>query len=97
MGAGLGLWQVLFALAATLALLAGASWLGRRYLPALAARRRGALEVEILGARMLDPKHRLLLLGFEGRRYLVLLSPSGNCVVDRFVDGEGKGEAQSDR
>jgi len=72
--------RALFALIATLALIAGAAYGARRLgmlQPGAQAPRRMAVRESL----MLDPRRRLVLVRLDGREHLILLSPAGDVVV----------------
>jgi flagellar biogenesis protein FliO len=73
--------RVVLALAAVVAVLAGALWAVRR-LPALGGRLAGQPgRVAALETRWLDPRTRLVLVGWDGNEHLVLIGPNGAHVI----------------
>lgn len=61
----------------------------RRFAPALTGPGDGGGEIRTVASRAVDARHRALILRCRGRDYLLLLSPSGVCVVDRLGAPEG--------
>lgn len=72
--------KVLFALIATLALLAGVAW-GARRLGMLRPGREGERRLKISESMMLDPRRRLVIVRCDGREHLLLLGAGGDRVV----------------
>lgn len=72
--------RTLFALIATLALIAGAAW-GARRLGMLQPGAQGPRRLAVKESLMLDPRRRLVIVACDGREHLMLLSPAGDCVV----------------
>ncbi len=79
--------DTLLALALVLGLLlllaAGLRWLG----PRLAAGPAGGERIELLASRMLDNRSRASLLRCGGRRYLVITTAGGACLLDAYPEG----------
>ena len=69
------------ALAATLALLAGAAYVARRFNLMQALPVSGERRLKVMESLMLDPRRRLVLVRLDGREHLLLLGPSGDAVV----------------
>jgi flagellar protein FliO/FliZ len=67
-----------FGLLATLALILGASVLARRL--GMARKDAGAAHrrVSVVDSVMLDPRRRLVVVRFDGRDHMILLSPTGD-------------------
>jgi flagellar protein FliO/FliZ len=72
--------KVLFALVATLALIAGVAWVARRFGMVRAG---GASErrLQVSESLMLDPRRRLVIVRCDGREHVLLLSPMGDRIV----------------
>lgn len=70
----------LFALLATLALIAGAAW-GARRLGMLRPGAQSERRLKISESLMLDPRRRLVIVRCDGREHMLLLSPAGDRVV----------------
>ena len=77
------------ALVATLALIAGAAYLARRF-GMLQAPAKGPRRLRVTESLMLDPRRRLVIVECDGREHLLLLSPTRDCVVTAT---EAKAEA----
>lgn len=85
--------DTLLALALVLGLLlllaAGLRWLGPRF----AMTPGGGQRIELLATRILDNRSRASLLRCGGRRYLVVTTASGACLLDSYPDAAaGDGE-----
>jgi flagellar protein FliO/FliZ len=72
--------RALFALIATLALIAGAAYAARR-LGMLQPGGNGPKRLKISESLMLDPRRRLVLVRCDEREHLILLGPGGDVVV----------------
>lgn len=81
--------RTLFALIATLALIAGAAYAARR-LGMLQPNAQGVRRLKISETLMIDPRRRLVLVRLDGREHLLLLGPGGDIVVS---DTEAKDPA----
>ena len=73
--------KMVFALLFTLALIAGAAWAARRFgmlqaRPGAAVRR-----LKVVESLMLDPRRRLVIVRFDAREHLLLLSPAGDASI----------------
>jgi flagellar protein FliO/FliZ len=82
------------ALAFVLALLAGAAWLARRYLPwgrvaGLVGRQRRLSVVEVLP---LDSRSRLLLVRRDATEHLIVLGPAGAALIEPGIRAGGAAE-----
>lgn len=86
--------RALFALIATLALIAGAAYAARR-LGMLQPNAPGALRrLKITETLMIDPRRRLVLVRLDGREHLLLLGPGGDIVVSDTEAKEPPATAQ---
>lgn len=83
--------RALFALMATLALIAGAAY-GARRLGMLQPGGQAPRRLKIAESLMIDPRRRLVIVRCDDREQLVLLSPAGDLVVS---DLGQRPEAQS--
>ncbi|MBL8537970.1 MAG: FliO/MopB family protein [Hyphomonadaceae bacterium] len=72
--------RAVFALLATLALIAGVAY-GARRLGMLQPRAPGERRLRIVESLMLDPRRRLLVVRWDEREHLILLSPGSDIVV----------------
>jgi flagellar protein FliO/FliZ len=72
--------RALFALIATLALIAGAAYAARR-LGMLQPGGTGPKRLKISESLMIDPRRRLVIVRCDGREHLLLLGPAGDLVV----------------
>lgn len=72
--------RALFALIATLGLIAGAAYLARR-LGMLEPGARGPRRMQVLESLMLDPRRRLIIVRCDGRDHLLLVSPAGDLTL----------------
>lgn len=70
--------KMIAALVATLALIAGAAWVARRF--GMIEMRKAPTErrIKIVESLMLDPRRRLVLVRFGEREHLLLLGPGGD-------------------
>ncbi len=73
--------RAVFALVATLALIGLAAYAARRFGMLQASPRSAARRLKVSESLMLDPRRRLVVVRFDDREHLLLLSPSGDCVV----------------
>ncbi len=69
-----------FALMATLALIVGVAW-GARRLGMMHANGQGERRLKLVESLMLDPRRRLVIVKWDGREHLLLLSAAGDKVV----------------
>ena len=69
------------ALIATLALLAGAAYVARRFNMLQPGAGNAERRLKVTESLMLDPRRRLVVVRLDGREHLILLSPGGDCVV----------------
>lgn len=69
------------ALLATLALIAAAAWAARKF--GMLEMQRGPAErrIKIMESVMLDPRRRLVVVRFEAKEHLLLLSPGGDQAI----------------
>ncbi len=86
--------DTLLALALVLGLMllvaAGLRWLAPRF----SMTPGGDQRIELLATRILDNRSRASLLRCGGRRYLVVTTAGGACLLDSYADREaGEGEA----
>lgn len=72
--------RAVFALLATLALIGAAAY-GARRLGMLRPGGAPARRLKVTESLMLDPRRRLLLVRFEDREHLLLLSPAGDVLL----------------
>ena len=72
--------RALFALIATLALIAGLAYAARR-LGMLRARTEGRRRLSISESMMIDPRRQLVIVRCDEREHLLLLSPGADVVV----------------
>ena len=73
--------RAVFALIATLALVGLAAYAARRFGMLQASPRGADRRLKVSESLMLDPRRRLVVVRFDDREHLLLLSPSGDCVV----------------
>jgi flagellar biogenesis protein FliO len=76
-------------LLAVLALVVLLALLLRRLAPGLVQPGDARSEIRTLAVRVLDARHRAVLLHCRGRDYLLVLSPEGACLVDRLGESGG--------
>lgn len=69
------------ALIATLALLAGAAYVARRFNMLQPGAGNAMRRLKVTESLMLDPRRRLVVVRLDGREHLLLLSPGGDQVV----------------
>lgn len=69
------------ALLATLALIGAAAWAARKF--GMLEMQRGPAErrIKIMESVMLDPRRRLVVVRFEAKEHLLLLSPGGDQTI----------------
>lgn len=72
--------RTLFALIATLALIAGVAY-GARRLGMLQPNAQGVRRLKVTESLMIDPRRRLVLVRLDGREHLILCGPAGDVVV----------------
>ncbi len=72
--------RMVFALIATLALIAGAAY-GARRLGMLQPGSQGPKRMRITESLMLDPRRRIVILRVDDREHVLLLGPAGDVVV----------------
>lgn len=70
--------KMLAALTATLALIAGAAYVARRFGMLELKKPDAERRIKVTESLMLDPRRRLITVQFGGREHLILLSPSGD-------------------
>ncbi|MET0183106.1 MAG: flagellar biosynthetic protein FliO [Caulobacterales bacterium] len=70
--------KMLAALTATLALIAGAAYIARRFGMLELKKQDGEKRIRVVESLMLDPRRRLIAVQFGGQEHLILLSPSGD-------------------
>ncbi|MDX2274721.1 MAG: flagellar biosynthetic protein FliO [Hyphomonadaceae bacterium] len=73
--------RALAALVATLALIAGAAYAARRFGMLEPGANRPDRRIKIMESLMLDPRRRLVVVRFDDRDHLLLLSPAGDKTV----------------
>lgn len=76
------------ALLAILALVLLIALLLRHFAPGLVQPHDARSEIRMLATRVLDARHRAVLLHCRGRDYLLVLSPESACLVDRIEEGK---------
>ena len=86
--------RAVFALLATLALIGVVAY-GARRLNMLQGVARGPRRLKISESLMLDARRRLVVVRFDGREHLLLLSPSRDLVVSEVSAKEEPGEPQT--
>jgi flagellar protein FliO/FliZ len=79
--------RALFALIATLALIAGAAY-GARRLGMLQPGPQGPRRLKISESLFIDPRRRLVIVRCDEREHLMLLSPAGDVVVSDLGKAE---------
>lgn len=79
--------RALFALIATLALIAGAAYAARR-LGMLQPGGQGPKRMRITETLMLDPRRRMVIVRVDGREHVLLLGPGGDVVVGEMAAKE---------
>ncbi len=79
--------RMLASLVVVVALILVLAAVARKVLPALERRRLagGGVGIEILDMKVLDSRNRLLVVAYEGRRWLIGTSPSGIERVDGWL------------
>ncbi|OQW58531.1 MAG: hypothetical protein A4S17_03605 [Proteobacteria bacterium HN_bin10] len=80
--------RALFALIATLALIAGAAYAARR-LGMLQPGGQGPKRMRITETLMLDPRRRMVIVRVDGREHVLLLGPGGDVVVGEMAAKDG--------
>lgn len=73
--------RALAALVATLALIAGAAYGARRFGMLEPGANRPNRRLKVVDSLMLDPRRRLVVVRFDDRDHLLLLSPAGDKTV----------------
>jgi len=86
--------RALFALIATLALIAGAAYAARR-LGMLQPGAAGQKRMRITETLMLDPRRRLVIVRVDEREHVLLLGPGGDVVVGDMAAKETPGETST--
>jgi flagellar protein FliO/FliZ len=86
--------RAVFALLATLALIGLVAY-GARRLNMLQATVRGPRRLKITESLMIDPRRRLVVVRFDDREHLLLLSPAGDRAISEVAAKAGPGEPQS--
>jgi flagellar protein FliO/FliZ len=77
--------KMLFALIATLSLLGLAAYGARRFgLLQMGGAARAARRLKVSESLIIDARRRLVLVKCDAREHLILLSPTGDCVVAGF-------------
>jgi flagellar protein FliO/FliZ len=76
--------RALFALIATLALIAGAAYAARR-LGMLQPNAQGVRRLRITESLMLDPRRRMVIVRCDDREHILLLGPAGDVVVSEMA------------
>ena len=70
--------RAVFALIATLALIGIAAYAARRFGMVRAGANAGPRRLKLVESLMLDPRRRLVVVRFDDRDHLLLLSPEGD-------------------
>ena len=83
--------RALAALVATLALIAGAAYAARRFGMITPGSKGAERRLKVKETLMLDPRRRLVVVRFDDREHLLLLSPGGDQIVTAV---EAKPEVQ---
>jgi len=87
--------RAVFALIATLALIAGAAYAARR-LGMLRPEAQGPKRLRITESLMLDPRRRLVIVRCDEREHVLLLGPGGDIVVsDMAAKSQASTESQT--
>ena len=86
--------RALFALIATLALIAGAAW-GARRLGMLQATGPGVRRLRVSESLMIDPRRRMVIVRCDDREHLILCGPGGDVVVADMAAKETAVESQT--
>jgi len=88
--------RAVFALVATLALIGLVAY-GARRLGMIQPGAAGVKRLKVLESLMLDPRRRLVVVRFDDRDHLLLLSPAGDRPIAEVAAGEivQSGEAQT--
>lgn len=73
--------RTVFALLATLALIGGAAYVARRFGMLQNVVGKGVRRLNVVESLMLDPRRRLLVVRFDDREHLILLSPTRDLLV----------------
>jgi flagellar protein FliO/FliZ len=81
--------RALFALIATLALIAGAAYAARR-LGMLQPGGSGPKRLSVSESLMIDPRRRLVIVRCDGREHLLLLGPGGDVVVSDVAPADAE-------
>jgi flagellar protein FliO/FliZ len=77
--------RLLVAMALVLALIAAATWIGRRYLASGFGHLVGRRRLAIVEYALLDGKSRLVLVRRDNKEHLLVLGPAGAVVVESGI------------
>ena len=80
--------RAVFALIATLAMIGLVAY-GARKLGMIQPGARGPRRLQVLESLMLDPRRRLLVVRFDDREHLLLLSPAGDRTITEVAAKQG--------
>lgn len=87
MTADLTLWRWLGALILVLVLMGGLVLLLQHFGPNMVRRRKGfKSQLDIRDSMVIDPRRRLLVVGWKNKEYLLLLSPQGEQLIAQQGD-----------
>lgn len=87
--------RMLAALGATLALIGLAAYAARRFGVLQANAGQPTRRLRVVESLMLDPRRRLVVVRFEAREHVLLLSPAGDCVVSSETASSETSEAST--
>ena len=73
--------QAIAALVFVLALIVGLAYLARRFGMIQMAQGGAEKRLKVLESLMLDPRRKLVVVKFDAREHLLLLSPAGDVIV----------------
>ena len=86
--------RAVFALLATLALIGLVAY-GARRLNMLQGAVKGPRRLKITESLMIDPRRRLVVVRFDDREHLLLLSPAGDRAISEVAAKDEPGEVQT--
>lgn len=82
--------RAIFALLATLALIALAAYAARRFGMLQPGANAPARRLKLVESLMIDPRRRLVVVRFDDRDHLILLSPAGDVPVSEVAAREAE-------